>query len=288
MSETQITSLVREGKLREFRDGGKTNYRVDDVDKLRKAAGLSDDSPSEASGSGELILEPADDSGIDLAGSAGDAISLAETDLEGTATGEEPAKKDKKDDTVVTSVGVSVFEEDDGELAAVDPVAETVISEGGLGIEGVGSGSGLLDLTRESDDTSLGAELLDEIYPADSGDVGEMGDDTRAGLEEIVPEVEEAEEAEAIEPVAVSVPETTVVTRVEFAPDAWSAGVTGLMAVTVLVMCVSGLSVAAVLRGAVPSLLESLYPYLWAFGAGAVVLAGVAAAVGYFLGKRTE
>ena len=27
------------------------------------------------------------------------------------------------------------------------------------------SGSGLLDLSREADDTSLGAELLDEIYP---------------------------------------------------------------------------------------------------------------------------
>ena len=31
----------------------------------------------------------------------------------------------------------------------------------------MGSGSGLLDLTRESDDTSLGAELLDEIYPGE-------------------------------------------------------------------------------------------------------------------------
>ena len=34
-----------------------------------------------------------------------------------------------------------------------------------LNLDGVGSGSGLLDLTRESDDTSLGAELLDEIAP---------------------------------------------------------------------------------------------------------------------------
>ena len=34
-----------------------------------------------------------------------------------------------------------------------------------MNLEGVGSGSGLLDLTRESDDTSLGA-VLDEIGPA--------------------------------------------------------------------------------------------------------------------------
>jgi hypothetical protein len=36
-----------------------------------------------------------------------------------------------------------------------------------MNLEGVGSGSGLLDLTRESDDTSLGA-VLDEIGPGAS------------------------------------------------------------------------------------------------------------------------
>ena len=47
-------------------------------------------------------------------------------------------------------------------------MAQTAISSApmaDLNLEGIGSGSGLLDLTRESDDTSLGAELLDEISP---------------------------------------------------------------------------------------------------------------------------
>ena len=47
-------------------------------------------------------------------------------------------------------------------------MAQTSIGSGiqdQINLEGVGSGSGLLDLTRESDDTSLGAELLDEISP---------------------------------------------------------------------------------------------------------------------------
>src|SRR5688500_3222403 len=50
-----------------------------------------------------------------------------------------------------------------------DPSAQTAINASvgdQVTLEGVGSGSGLLDLTRESDDTSLGAELLDEISPA--------------------------------------------------------------------------------------------------------------------------
>jgi hypothetical protein len=63
--------------------------------------------------------------------------------------------------------GINVFGPDDEGGGSVDPGAQTAIS-GGLreqvNLEGVGSGSGLLDLTRESDDTSLGA-VLDEITP---------------------------------------------------------------------------------------------------------------------------
>src|SRR5438093_1071136 len=50
VSEDQLRSYIREGKLREFRDAGKLNYRVDEVDRLASHAG-------HASGSGELSLE---------------------------------------------------------------------------------------------------------------------------------------------------------------------------------------------------------------------------------------
>ena len=97
----------------------------------------------------DLLLEPmeGDDSGIKLGTAAdSDAISLDDT------TAEE-SEEDEKEGTVVTSIGVSVFDDDEVEQEA-DPLAQTVISDasGALGIDGVGSGSGLLDLTRESDD----------------------------------------------------------------------------------------------------------------------------------------
>jgi len=63
---------------------------------------------------------------------------------------------------------INVFSPDE---ASADPMAQTNIQSAitdQINIEGVGSGSGLLDLTRESDDTSLGAELLDEISPGGS------------------------------------------------------------------------------------------------------------------------
>lgn len=78
--------------------------------------------------------------------------------------------------------GVDVFQND--EVERVDPSAQTAIAPGisDMASEGVGSGSGLLDLTRESDDTSLGAELLDEIAPGGTS-AGKRGipGDTGAG-----------------------------------------------------------------------------------------------------------
>lgn len=73
-----------------------------------------------------------------------------------------PAKEPSKP----AKVGISVFDDDELPLAA-DPMGETQISAGVPELEAVGSGSGLLDLTQESDDTSLGADLLDVISPAE-------------------------------------------------------------------------------------------------------------------------
>ena len=78
--------------------------------------------------------------------------------------------------------GVSVFDAE--EVDAADPMAQTMMTEGVEGqgdemaLESVGSGSGLLDLTREADDTSLGAELLDEIYPG-AGEAEEVTEATK-------------------------------------------------------------------------------------------------------------
>ena len=308
MTEEQVKDLVRNGQLREFRDAGKVNYKADEVDALAKATGTGG-----PAGSGELVLEPADDSaaggsaagsgsgsGIDLAASGGlgsDVLTLEEADLEGTAAGTK-AEENKKDDTVVTSVGVNVFD-DEEELEDVDPLAQTVVTEGaaGLGIEGIGSGSGLLDLTRESDDTSLGADLLDEIYPGEEAAPVEMGEATRAGLDQAIPaeEVEEVAEgtgagtgileAGLAEEAGPAVRTRTVV---EYGPDAVSNALTGMIVVAVAVMCVAGLSAASIMQGVWPSILDALYAKLWVFGVASVVLAAIATGAGFFLGKRSE
>lgn len=61
--------------------------------------------------------------------------------------------------------GITIFDVDDSQKA--DPSAQTAINpsiQDQINLESVGSGSGLLELTRESDDTSLGA-VFDELTP---------------------------------------------------------------------------------------------------------------------------
>ncbi len=137
VSEEELANYVRDSKLRVFQDGQRKMFRVDEVDGL---AGGGED---------EVELAPAGES---------DSVSLSEAD---TAEAAPPTKED----TVITAEGISIFDDEDLEIEA-DPMAKTQIApsiEDQISLEGVGSGSGLLDLTRESDDTSLGAEVLDTI-----------------------------------------------------------------------------------------------------------------------------
>ena len=139
-SEDEVKGMVESGQLQEFRDREKLMFKVDQIDLL---AGTEDDTSEfqfgledSASGSG---LDLADESIIGLADSReATGISVFDTDHSG--------EEDAAGETQVggTQVGVEAIEDE-------------------LSLEAIGSGSGLLDLTRESDDTSLGAELLEDF-----------------------------------------------------------------------------------------------------------------------------
>ena len=317
-SEDELKALVRDGKLREFRDAGSINFRVDDIDRLAAESGggsadLDDIPPlasSEASASGEIILQPVEDSGIELAPSESDVLSLEEADpSEGTASGS-AINQSKKEGSVVPSVGVNVFDDDDLD-EAVDPLAQTAVTDvGGLGIDGPGSGSGIMELSRESDDTSLGAELLDEIYSEDEGGTVEMGEATRAGLEEAIVETDIGDQgstagdddmfvaesqpadmgdespAPAASASASSSRRVEVVQTVEYAADAVSQALTGMMGVAVLVMLVAGLAAAGLVRGVVPGIIDTVNENLLIFAGGSLGLSLVVTAVLFVLARR--
>ena len=74
---------------------------------------------------------------------------------------------------------------------------------------------------------------------------------------------------------------------VEYAPDAVASGLTALLVVAVVVMGFAGLGTAAMARGILPSLLETVYASLWMYAAGAVGVAIVASGLTYFVRKRS-
>lgn len=181
-SEDEIKQLSREGKLREFRDGPRLMFKADQVEALKSdgtgaaAAGAAADQVGLSAGdthSGLGLMDSKTGSGSGTAaalksgaeGPKEDTGSAMDVGLSGSLSGSlgggSLAGAGSAPGAATGKPGVNVFE---GEA---DPMAQTHITspKDQISLEGVGSGSGLLDLTRETDDTSLGAALLDEISP---------------------------------------------------------------------------------------------------------------------------
>jgi len=306
-SEDEIKTLVQEGMLREFRDGAKIMYKVDEVDGLAsEGAGDSDEIPLAADDSGEpldlaggsgddidLMAGSGDDeidllagSGGDidlLAGSGGEDIDLMagsgdDIDLQTSDTGDQinlddsaNILSDEKDDTVITSHGTNALTES-GEIAG-DPLAEAAAGdlEDQIDLDSSSSGSGLLDLSREADDTSLGAELLEEIYP----------DATEGAIETQVPDgLDMAPESDSMMAAEIQTPPAAEYVQPIIIDDP-SSGPFGAMLVVPLVMLVLLAFVAATAHAGVkPAFLDSITGYIWIIVGGAAVLSLLLMGVG--------
>ncbi|MCK5113897.1 MAG: phage holin family protein [Phycisphaerae bacterium] len=122
-----MTGFIQTAKLQMYQDGANHVFKADDVDAL-----VGDD-----------------------------GASLSDADSTPDVGGEM-----RKEDTVITAEGISIFDDEELEIEEADPMANTQIApslDDHIALDGVGSGSGLLDLTRESDDTSLGAGIFDGV-----------------------------------------------------------------------------------------------------------------------------
>jgi hypothetical protein len=276
--------MVRDGSLRQFLDAGKIRFRAEDIDKL--AADASSDSsflapmpspsPSASAESGSFNLEIVDEEAGKEEGSSAsgsDVLSLEEID--------ESPRPTAKDDTVITSVGISVFDDEELEIDA-DPMAKTQISpsmEDQIPAEGTGSGSGLLDLTRESDDTSLGAELLDEIYPGEEETAVDEGTADDAFTHEV---------PQTVPQVAPSAPATGATVALVLPADPMAPLFTGLSVVATLALVVVGFAAIAMTRGVMPNIVGMIYGNLLFYVIGVIVVTAIAAGVGFLMGRRSS
>jgi hypothetical protein len=162
-TEDEIKQLSKDGKLREFRDGVKLMFKADQVEALKGSLPAKDVVDIQDSGAPISLVDSksGSSSGIPLSGGSNSGVSIKDD----TGMGE-PALGGSKGGSRAGSrsgsgTGMNIFNIDDADPSAATAI--TPASESG-NLESVGSGSGLLDLTRESDDTSLGA-VLDDIAP---------------------------------------------------------------------------------------------------------------------------
>jgi hypothetical protein len=299
-SVEELDSFVSDQKIRVFKDGLQNVYTAKEVDALAAELGLGGDAGDTAEISlepaEEISLEPAEDE-IFLAPSEATAelepISLGDDTAEEISL--EPASADSsvislsevtdtptdvaapsKEDTVLSSDGVSIFDQSDFEVEGVDPMAKTHMAssmEDQISMDSVGGGSGLLDLTRESDETSLGAEILEHI-DADSDETPPMDDLLGGDLGELT-----TSGAPAMAPI--SVPEPVVVEELD--PK---AGLFGGLAVGcgIMVLFIAAVSLAS-LGGLMPGYLTWLGENMIVLVIAPIVILAMSAGIGFMVGK---
>ncbi|MCA9290344.1 MAG: hypothetical protein KDA25_04390 [Phycisphaerales bacterium] len=249
-SEDEIREMIASGQLSEFRDRDRLMFKVEQVDLL---AGGDDEPIDNLS----LTLEDSvGGSGIDFQSGDTSSIGLA----------------DSAEDT-----GISVFDVDANEDASEQTqIGDTMEEE--LNLESIGSGSGLLDLTRESDDTALGAELLEEVYSSDDNI-------------EIPANASGLFEAAGAESPG-NVVSDSAIGAMPMVFEAYDGSGSGLgigmmLGAAAALVCALIIGIVGV-TGATPGLAMQMADNLWLWVgglAGAVIVFGL---IGFFIGKATE
>lgn len=289
VSEDQVKQMAEKGHLQQFRDRDKLMFKREQVDELFNAARTTKiDKPLSLPEDEEIKL---DDTGEHRASKTDTIDLLGET---------EPQHSKPENPKAATATGISVFDAD--EVEAADPMAQTQVTksfsaapEDELSLDSVGSGSGLLDLTRESDDTSLGAvELLEDIAPAGEGSDAKMASSVGAAIPGSSTGIfESAGGAESSAATLSSLEEPSepvYVVEEEAADPVWDGFAGGAMFGVAVILIVGLIVVCTGMRGQVIELTAKLthQPSSLTLGfGGLLVLSIVLGVVGLVLGKSS-
>lgn len=261
-SAAEVNSIADTGRLQRVMHEGQQKFRVEQVDIL-------------ASFMNEGGVPRLDDSQgpIGLADSAsGSAIGAAPP-----PSGRRPAAKNE--DSVLglsdTALGKTPSLIDSSERTGVSAVGNRNSGDAvEIGLETVGSGSGLLDLTRESEETALGAELIDQVYSSESGDAASGA----SGLFEAV---------NAAPAFGAPAPMTGMVVA-EAYDGAWSGVGVGLMVAALVGLVFAGLIALSVVFGGSSGIASSFSGNVLAWGGSLAGIAAVFGLVGFFVGRASE
>lgn len=338
-TEEELKQIVKEGKLREFRDGSNLLFKVEEVEALMSGTGImpSEQAPEPQTPTPEVpepeTLEPEtaapqipepeapepeapEPEALELEAPAAETpaeeIPAPSEQAAGTSEillapeTETPAAPSELTDadTALTGEGISVLGETDSDYQVTDDtLAETAVPTGTTGtgpevpleeieedvnLDSFGSGSGLLDLSLQADDTSLGG-ILDEIYTAEvegrEPAPAEVGADSQA----VAAEAEQmlAEEEPVVPQITPEVPAALARPYIELAPNTQSNTLGMLLFLPLVVILYTTVVAVSGLKGVMPSILAGIQGLIWYIMGGAVVVTALVTVAAFMLGGGT-
>ena len=203
-------------------------------------------------------------------------------------------------DTALTGEGINVLGETDRDYPVTDdtmgetagtmgttgttPEASLEEIEEDVNLDSFGSGSGLLDLSLQADDTSLGG-ILDEIYTTEGGEEGQEPAETGSTVEEAPGAEQMLMEEDLVEPQAVPQVPAMAQAYVESEPDVQSNTLGLLLFLPLLLLLYTAIVAVAGLRGVMPSILAATQGAIWYIVIGAIVVAGVIVGAAFMLSR---
>ena len=293
-TEEEVKDIVRSGRLREFRDGPNLLFKVDEVEALVAEQGAVEqkevpDAEEQEVGEDEISLAPEmEESAAERIGLSDDTIAVGDDDT--ILTGDEAEKPageetsvlgdtDRDLDLAADTMGETQLEAEKGLGSAPGQIPLDSSSEASLeaieddvNLDTFGSGSGLLDLSLQADDTSLGG-ILDEIYTPD-GDEG--GGSVGAGSAlDVAAETEQMLAETAARP-GLDMPAFAAGAYVEPEPDAISNALGIMLFLPFLALVYMAVVAIAGFNNVVPVILEKIPRgiVIWYVMAGVAVIAG--------------
>ncbi|MCH8120672.1 MAG: hypothetical protein IIC00_13225 [Planctomycetes bacterium] len=335
-TEEEVKQIVKEGNLREFRDGSNLLFKVEEVEALISGTGImpSEQAPETQTPTPEVpepealepevqkpevlepeVLEPEvqEPEALEIEVPADETPAPSEQ-AEGTSEillapeTETPAVPSELTDadTALTGEGISVLGETDSDYQVTDDtLAETAAPtdttgtgpevpleeiEEDVNLDSFGSGSGLLDLSLQADDTSLGG-ILDEIYTAEvegqEPAPAEVGSGSAAA---VTAEAEQmlAEEEPVVPQPTPEIPAALARPYIETAPDMRSNTLGILLFLPLVVTLYTIVVTVAAQKDVMPSILpSSVQGLIWYIMGGAIGVTGLFIIAACMLGGGT-
>ena len=261
------------------------------------AASELDLAPDLAAGEAPAVEIPEDDILADL-GEDDFSVAMEATGADEISLAPEPESDITDMDTALTGDGISILGETDADYDITeDSLAETVGPAGtsteasleeiedDVNLDSFGSGSGLLDLSLQADDTSLGG-ILDEIYTTEDSEDEATGDSEM--LDDMTAEADHARTDDMVAPEPMVAVPTMAQAYAEAAPDSQGNILGMLLFLPLLALLYASIVAISAQREVMPSILESIQGLVWYIMGGAAAVVVLVVGVSFVVGGEKK